>query len=110
MSSSQSLETCDNCGRTIGKLETPFLYQNHVVCAQCNEQLSSMRSQQTTIRVAPPTPTYGQPSTVTPLAFVDPAANAKAASTLFRVFFWIIGGIVIIYIIMQIIWSQENGG
>lgn len=33
--SSTPLESCDNCGRAIGKLEAPHLWQDHVVCAQC---------------------------------------------------------------------------
>jgi len=35
-----ALEKCENCGRTIGKLETPNLWDNHVVCAKCYETLS----------------------------------------------------------------------
>ena len=34
------LETCANCGRAIGKLETPHLWQQQVVCEQCVNQLS----------------------------------------------------------------------
>jgi len=33
-------ETCDNCGRVIGKLETPhLLHGEHVVCADCYQRL-----------------------------------------------------------------------
>lgn len=32
-------ETCDNCGYTIGKLETPHVWQGHVVCADCSKRL-----------------------------------------------------------------------
>jgi hypothetical protein len=32
---------CENCGRMIGKLETPQLHDNHVVCEQCRARLST---------------------------------------------------------------------
>jgi hypothetical protein len=32
---SQTLEKCENCNRTIGKLEDPYLWQNSTVCEQC---------------------------------------------------------------------------
>lgn len=32
-------ETCDNCGRVIGKLETPYVHGEHVVCADCYQRL-----------------------------------------------------------------------
>ncbi len=35
-----AVETCDNCGRPIGKLETPHLWNDHVVCAACAETLA----------------------------------------------------------------------
>jgi hypothetical protein len=34
------LETCANCGRTIGNLETPHLHQEHVVCPECYARLA----------------------------------------------------------------------
>lgn len=33
-------ETCDNCGRAIGRLETPHVYGQNVVCAGCLDALS----------------------------------------------------------------------
>jgi len=36
-----SQETCENCGREIGKLEKAYLWQNHVVCADCNARLAA---------------------------------------------------------------------
>jgi hypothetical protein len=33
------MEVCENCGRTIGKLETAHLYQNNIVCSECNSKL-----------------------------------------------------------------------
>jgi hypothetical protein len=36
---SAGLETCANCGRTIGKLETPHVHNEHVVCAECHGRL-----------------------------------------------------------------------
>ena len=32
---------CENCGRDIGKLEMPRLWQNHVVCAECASRLAA---------------------------------------------------------------------
>lgn len=36
-------ETCDNCGDPIGKLETPQLWKDHVVCSECLRKLSAAR-------------------------------------------------------------------
>lgn len=36
-------ETCENCGRKIGKLETPRLFQERVVCHQCWNLLQAQR-------------------------------------------------------------------
>jgi predicted RNA-binding Zn-ribbon protein involved in translation (DUF1610 family) len=33
-------ESCSNCGDKIGKLETPHLWQEHVVCERCHDKLS----------------------------------------------------------------------
>ena len=33
------MDNCDNCGAAIGKLETPNVWQDHVVCAQCYAKL-----------------------------------------------------------------------
>jgi predicted amidophosphoribosyltransferase len=32
---------CENCGRSIGKLETPYIRDDHVVCAECFRQLKA---------------------------------------------------------------------
>jgi hypothetical protein len=34
------MAVCANCGRTIGKLETPHDWQGHIVCAECRSRLS----------------------------------------------------------------------
>lgn len=34
-------ETCENCGKQIGKLETPRVHGEHVVCVKCWEELSA---------------------------------------------------------------------
>lgn len=34
------LETCENCGRVIGKLETPAIWQDHIVCNACHDTLT----------------------------------------------------------------------
>lgn len=33
------IETCANCNRSIGKLETAYVFKGNVVCEQCNELL-----------------------------------------------------------------------
>lgn len=33
-------ETCANCGRVIGKLESPFLWRESIVCQECHGRLS----------------------------------------------------------------------
>jgi hypothetical protein len=35
------MEQCSNCGRVIGNLETPNIWQQHVVCAECHERLAA---------------------------------------------------------------------
>ena len=32
-------EVCENCARTIGKLEQAFIYKGHVVCKECSKKL-----------------------------------------------------------------------
>lgn len=32
-------ETCENCGKQIGDLETPHVFQGHIVCAECDRRL-----------------------------------------------------------------------
>ena len=33
------MEKCSNCSRLIGNLETPYVYQNNVVCSKCSDIL-----------------------------------------------------------------------
>lgn len=35
----EKTEHCENCGRTIGKLETSHIYRDHILCAECNGRL-----------------------------------------------------------------------
>ena len=34
-----SAETCENCGKLIGTLETAHLWKDHIVCAECRQAL-----------------------------------------------------------------------
>jgi hypothetical protein len=34
------VETCENCGQVIGELETPYIFEGHVVCAGCHDRVS----------------------------------------------------------------------
>ncbi len=38
------METCENCHRQIGDLETPCVLNDHVVCRECHEKLSRRES------------------------------------------------------------------
>lgn len=44
------METCENCGSIIGKLETPYVHGDHVVCRECKDRLA----QPVTQHAAPP--------------------------------------------------------
>lgn len=50
------METCENCGRSIGRLETPHVIEDSVVCAQCHAQVRASR--------APAKPTAPPPAAV----------------------------------------------
>lgn len=69
-------ETCENCGKTIGSLETPHLHKDHVVCHACKKALAEQSPK--------------------PAAFTDPEANAKAGKVMARVALWIVGGLALI--------------
>ena len=50
----QQPELCSNCGRQIGKLETPHLWLDQVVCAECHERIEKSQVQpQTTSKAIP---------------------------------------------------------
>lgn len=46
------METCENCGRIIGNLETPHAWRERVVCAECRQRLD----RNATPEVPPPPP------------------------------------------------------
>jgi len=50
-------ETCGNCGREIGRLETPHIHGDHVVCPECFQRLQPQSQ-----AVAYATPTQYQPT------------------------------------------------
>jgi|GEM_PF-4549107 len=51
----QQAEICGNCGRAIGKLETPMVWKGSVVCDACHKRLSQSAKPDTT-----PVPGIGQ--------------------------------------------------
>ncbi len=55
-------ETCQNCGRTIGNLETRHLFNGQIVCVQCDGLLRSPQPQATAM---PHTTTTPSPAPVT---------------------------------------------
>lgn len=42
--SASELEKCANCGHVIGRLETPHIWQEQVVCAPCHRRLEEERA------------------------------------------------------------------
>ena len=54
-------EKCENCGRTIGKLEQTYVYEGDVVCQQCNGILQRpiKESSQQPVYVTPTKSTSG---------------------------------------------------
>jgi hypothetical protein len=35
----EALEACENCGRSIGRLESAHVHEGHVVCGECLDRL-----------------------------------------------------------------------
>ena len=56
----KGVENCENCGRAIGKLEEPYVWRKHVVCAECHVHLSSAPAAASAaarpVHAAPPLP------------------------------------------------------
>lgn len=44
-------EACSNCGQPIGKLETPYLWGQRVVCRDCYKKLSLARAHESPIEL-----------------------------------------------------------
>jgi hypothetical protein len=44
------MEKCQNCERPIGNLETPMLWEDAVVCAECHSKLSTKPSRPSELR------------------------------------------------------------
>ena len=68
------MEKCDNCGAAIGDLETPHVWNNHVVCQTCHIKLNAGSAAvplppATPIPPTPPIPTppHGMPPIQTTL-------------------------------------------
>jgi hypothetical protein len=40
---------CANCGRTIGPLETPYVYEENTVCGECADRLNAELGRSTVI-------------------------------------------------------------
>ncbi len=80
-------ETCDNCGRQIGRLETPHVLGNHVVCAECLARLSPP-SRPRPRPIPPPIRSFRQPISLPP----SPVPQAQPDRTKWL---WI-GGVLLI--------------
>lgn len=56
---------CGNCGRAIGRLEMPWDYQGHTVCAQCAQSLTP----QEPVEQAAPPPNYAPAPNYAPVSY-----------------------------------------
>ena len=53
------MDKCENCGTIIGKLETPCVWQQSVVCVGCYDRLNGSRSTRSAAVVEEPSPHWG---------------------------------------------------
>jgi tetratricopeptide (TPR) repeat protein len=51
-----TVDNCDNCGRTIGRLEQPHVWRTHVVCVECHTRLSAPAPSAKKAPAPPPMP------------------------------------------------------
>lgn len=86
------LEKCGNCSRIIGKLETPHLFKQHVVCSDCIAKLNPSQVPQVTQAMPPQVNVYqAAPAAAPPRSYIG---SAIITFLLYFVGFWIIGVIV----------------
>lgn len=100
------METCENCGRAIGQLETPFIWRESVVCAECHARLSPAGAKITTpfaqmahVKTNPPAlPDYIGSRRACPVcgSTGTPIRKAKGSSgvMILLLLLWIIPGIL----------------
>jgi hypothetical protein len=41
--SAPKMENCANCGKDIGKLEKRYMFENHLVCGECDQKLKNQK-------------------------------------------------------------------
>lgn len=86
------MQECDNCGRTIGKLEKPCMFDNNIVCAGCERILREQRQ----VKIKQPASTP-----VRTVANDEKANLRKATDTVVgRVVFW-----VLVAFLVMILWT-----
>src|SRR5262245_11404074 len=66
------MEICENCGRSIGNLETPHLHNGRVVCSGCAEKL------EVEIPYATPAPQPMSGPAMVPCPICNHAISARA--------------------------------
>jgi hypothetical protein len=71
------METCENCGRAIGNLETPNVHDGHVVCAKCKAILQPETAMQL-ISPPPDLPAVDPVNDELRSALVDELENSQA--------------------------------
>lgn len=91
-----SVETCQNCGTVIGKLEIPRVYRDQVVCEQCWLRLA-VPVPAVPLPVFPPTPTLPASPCKPPPTFAETLdALGKSVTSCGCVLFIIGAAIVLI--------------
>jgi ribosomal protein L37AE/L43A len=84
-------DACANCGEKFGKLETPGIWQDHLICSDCYRKLSPKPSEQ---KAAPEIPLVE--------CLLDIQRNVAAIRfwvTFFSVL-WVIGVIITFFVIV----------
>ena len=98
-------ETCENCNRTIGKLETAMVFKSsgviHIVCPQCHAMLTAPAA-----GPAAPAPATA-PAAQTDAPAAPPTNWGKA---IFWLLFWLLFGGPLICTGGALLWIYSPGG
>jgi len=108
-----AMETCENCGATIGKLETPNVWQSHIVCAQCYAKLAAPVTSAVGFNHKPPTPAAATMK-LAKGEVICPNANCgyvgkPIVTTRWSTLFWLLAGFAVVLLIVITIYSEVAG-